>query len=124
MDEFRNRSFLRHAAVYGMGTLVLQAASVVLPLCTRYLTPADYGVLEILSRTGQVIAIFLMANGIGPASLSMIGRLVAERFGPEVRYQCEYVDRIPQEPSGKYRFCISKVERPFPYGLNSPARDG
>ncbi len=46
-------------------------------------------------------------------SLSMIGRLVAERFGPEVRYQCEYVDRIPQEPSGKYRFCISNVKSPF-----------
>lgn len=49
----------------------------------------------------------------GPASLDTIGRLVAERFGPEVRYECEYVDRIPQEPSGKYRFCISKVKNPF-----------
>jgi phenylacetate-CoA ligase len=45
----------------------------------------------------------------GPRSLETIGALVTERFGPSTRYECEFVDRIPQEPSGKYRFCISKV---------------
>ncbi len=49
----------------------------------------------------------------GPASLERIRSLVAERFGPKVRYECEYVDRIPQEPSGKYRFCVSNVPNPF-----------
>jgi phenylacetate-CoA ligase len=53
------------------------------------------------------------APEFGERSLETIRRLVVERFGPEVRYQCEYVDRIPQEPSGKYRFCISKVKNPF-----------
>ncbi|MBU4272656.1 MAG: phenylacetate--CoA ligase family protein [Planctomycetes bacterium] len=59
--------------------------------------------------------VFRIVKGpdFGPASLETIGRLVAERFGPEVRYQCEFVDHIPQEPSGKYRFCISKVKNPF-----------
>ena len=33
-----------------------------------------------------------------------------------VRYECEFVDRIPQEPSGKYRFCISKVENAWRKG--------
>jgi phenylacetate-CoA ligase len=47
----------------------------------------------------------------GQQSLDRIRELVAERFGPEVRYECEFVDHIPQEPSGKYRFCISKVEK-------------
>jgi phenylacetate-CoA ligase len=28
-----------------------------------------------------------------------------------VRFEIELVDAIPQEPSGKYRFCISKVAR-------------
>ena len=28
-----------------------------------------------------------------------------------MRYEVELVDAIPQEPSGKYRFCISKVAR-------------
>lgn len=49
----------------------------------------------------------------GETSLATIARLVAERFGPGVRYECEFVDRIPQEPSGKYRFCISKVKKRF-----------
>jgi phenylacetate-CoA ligase len=49
----------------------------------------------------------------GPASLERIRNLVYERFGPEAGYQCEFVDRIPQEPSGKYRFCISRVENLF-----------
>jgi phenylacetate-CoA ligase len=46
-------------------------------------------------------------------SLQVIRELVAERFGPEVRYECEFVDRIGRERSGKYRFCISKVASPF-----------
>jgi phenylacetate-CoA ligase len=47
----------------------------------------------------------------GQQSQNRIRDLVAERFGSEVRHRCEFVDRIPQEPSGKYRFCISKVEK-------------
>lgn len=36
-------------------------------------------------------------------------RLVRERFGPNTHYDLEFVDEIPQETSGKYRFCISHV---------------
>jgi phenylacetate-CoA ligase len=39
--------------------------------------------------------------------------LALERFGPRVNFKCEYVDHIPQEANGKYRFCISKVRNPF-----------
>jgi phenylacetate-CoA ligase len=53
----------------------------------------------------------------GPESLRRIEALVHERFGPEVFYECEYVAQIPQEPSGKYRFCISKVPNPFTQSL-------
>ena len=49
----------------------------------------------------------------GQRSLERLAEMVRERFGPETQYECEYVDRIPQEPSGKYRFCISKVPNPF-----------
>jgi phenylacetate-CoA ligase len=49
----------------------------------------------------------------GPQSDQRIAELVAERFGPEVTFTREFVDRIPQEPSGKYRFCISKVPNAF-----------
>jgi phenylacetate-CoA ligase len=46
------------------------------------------------------------------ASECRIGELVTTFFGPNVEYRCEFVDRIPQEPSGKYRFCISHVHSP------------
>jgi phenylacetate-CoA ligase len=49
----------------------------------------------------------------GPHSLEQMRALVVERFGPDVAWECQYVERIPQEPSGKYRFCISKVPNPF-----------
>jgi phenylacetate-CoA ligase len=49
----------------------------------------------------------------GPASLERVAEVVAERFGPTTRYACEYVESIPQEPTGKYRFCISNVPSPF-----------
>ncbi|HEY1376890.1 MAG TPA: phenylacetate--CoA ligase family protein [Gemmataceae bacterium] len=48
----------------------------------------------------------------GPASERKLAELVAERFGKNVRYALEFVDLIPQEPSGKYRFCISHVPHP------------
>jgi phenylacetate-CoA ligase len=49
----------------------------------------------------------------GPASLRRLDELVGERFGNGVAHECEFVERIPQEPSGKYRFCISRVPGPF-----------
>jgi O-antigen/teichoic acid export membrane protein len=66
-----SRSFLSNAAIYGLGTLLLQMANVVLlPLYTRYLSPADFGTLEILNRTGQIIGIFFMVNGIVSATFT------------------------------------------------------
>jgi phenylacetate-CoA ligase len=49
----------------------------------------------------------------GPASDARLKLLVEERFGPDVSFVTEFVDRIPQEPSGKYRFCISRVPNAF-----------
>jgi phenylacetate-CoA ligase len=46
-------------------------------------------------------------------SQNKIRDLVEERFGPQATFACDFVDRIPQERSGKYRFCISHVENPF-----------
>lgn len=47
----------------------------------------------------------------GDESRRKIAALVEETFGPSVRVEVELVDAITQEPSGKYRFCISKVAR-------------
>lgn len=53
------------------------------------------------------------ADDFGPESFETIQALVTKHFGPESRHQCEFVDNIPREPSGKFRFCISKVAKPF-----------
>jgi phenylacetate-CoA ligase len=50
-------------------------------------------------------------DAFGDNSRKKIAALVAETFGQGVRFEIELVDAIPQEPSGKYRFCISKVAR-------------
>jgi len=70
--------------------------------------------LQIVQETVQRF-VFRIVRGpeFGPDSLRRIGELVAERFGPDVAFECEYVDAIPQEASGKYRFCISHVENPY-----------
>lgn len=39
-----------------------------------------------------------------------IARLVATRFGSSMRHDVEYVDSIQSETSGKYRFCVSKLD--------------
>ena len=48
----------RHTVIYGLGMLMSKAvAFVMLPIYTRYLTPADYGVMELIEMTLDVIAI-------------------------------------------------------------------
>ena len=46
-------------------------------------------------------------------SLEVLAEQVENHFGAGTRYTTVYLDTIPQEPSGKYRFCISKVRRCF-----------
>ncbi|WP_306549709.1 phenylacetate--CoA ligase family protein [Desulfobulbus sp.] len=46
-------------------------------------------------------------------TVSDIDQLARERFGDQMAWQVEYVASIQSELSGKYRFCISKIENPF-----------
>ena len=56
----------KHAVVYALGVIIGKVASfVMLPIYTRYLTPADYGTLELLEMTTDVVG---MIAGIGLAS--------------------------------------------------------
>jgi O-antigen/teichoic acid export membrane protein len=44
--------FFKHSSIYGIGAIVGQAVGfLLLPLYTRYLTPADYGVATIIDLT-------------------------------------------------------------------------
>jgi O-antigen/teichoic acid export membrane protein len=52
----RMKELLRHSALYGLGNLVARIVGVLLlPLYTRYLTPADYGLIETLVALSAVL---------------------------------------------------------------------
>lgn len=69
--NMNDRSFLKHAAVYGLAGLLVQAGGfVLLPLYTSYLTPSDYGVLEILGRMAETMGTILMFGGFRQALLT------------------------------------------------------
>lgn len=68
--------------------------------------------VQIVQESVAHLVIRMVADdGFGDASRRKVAGLVRETFGPGVRFDLELVDAIPQEPSGKYRFCISKVAR-------------
>ena len=53
----------RHTLIYAAGIMLSRALSVImLPIYTRYLTPADYGVMELIGMTLEVISIFAGAQ--------------------------------------------------------------
>jgi O-antigen/teichoic acid export membrane protein len=63
----KTKSFGKQSAIYAAGIIVGKLASfIMLPVYTRYLTPADYGVLELLSMTIDVIGM-IAGVGIGSA---------------------------------------------------------
>lgn len=49
----------------------------------------------------------------GPATTRHIERLVRERFGEEMSHECEWLERIEPEASGKFRFCVSRLADPI-----------
>ena len=64
-------SFLGNAVVFGLGGLATQLVSaVLLPLYTYYLTPADFGVLDLLQRTGSIVVLLLLGQGIRMATFA------------------------------------------------------
>src|SRR5262245_31447832 len=65
------QGFVKHAAAYGLASLLLQAAGVILlPLYTRCLRPADYGVLEVVGRLAETVAPLLLFGGFRQALLT------------------------------------------------------
>jgi len=61
------------------------------------------------------LLIFNIVKGaeFNSASEDRLAALVQERFGAKMAYRLREVTHIPQEASGKYRFCISKVKHEF-----------
>lgn len=66
--------------------------------------------IQIVQETVRRFLFRIVADdGFDESSHRRLRELVTERFSKDAEYRCEFVDVIPQEPSGKYRFCISHV---------------
>jgi len=66
--------------------------------------------IQIVQETVDYFVFRLVAGpAFDRAGRKRLAELVRERFGPAATFTCELVSAIPQEPSGKYRFCISHV---------------
>ncbi|GHT32761.1 hypothetical protein FACS1894214_4700 [Planctomycetales bacterium] len=62
--------FLKHTLIFGIGGTLAQIAPLILfPLYTNYLTPADYGILDVITRVSEVINVTLMIGGIRLAAI-------------------------------------------------------
>jgi O-antigen/teichoic acid export membrane protein len=54
------KTIIKHTAIYSSSDLLAKAVGFfLLPIYTRYLSPADYGILELLSVTLSIIIIFI-----------------------------------------------------------------
>ncbi len=59
------RDLLKHSGVYGLGHVLARLASVLLlPVYTRFLRPADYGILAILDLSVALLAIVLASGTV------------------------------------------------------------
>jgi O-antigen/teichoic acid export membrane protein len=62
------QAFLKHAAVYGVANVLLQAGNFIfIPLYLRCLSPAEYGLLEVLSRLAETAGVCLLLVGLNQA---------------------------------------------------------
>ncbi len=77
------------------------------------LVPGVAQIQIVQEQLRQFLFRVVRGNDWSPASERKLAALVDERFGKNVRYVIDFVDAIPQEPSGKYRFCISHVPHPI-----------
>jgi phenylacetate-CoA ligase len=64
-------------------------------------------------RENHIILRIVKSDNYKDETAIKIRALFIERFGLAMSYELEYLNMIPQEASGKYRFCISKMENPF-----------
>ena len=76
--------------------------------------------VQIVQETVTHLRVRMVRDPVFDAeSERQVRQLVLDTFGPTMRYDLEFVDLIPQEPSGKYRFCVSKVAAEFVRGLSA-----
>jgi len=77
------------------------------------------GQLQIIQDQRDHITLRVVKGaGFDERSVQQAAGLVRTRFGDSMRHTIEFVPAIAQEPSGKYRFCISKIPNPLEIGVD------
>lgn len=67
----KNKSVLGDVFTYGFASIMTRAITFfLLPLYTQYLTPAEYGVLDLVTQIGTVINTVMMFGGMGAATMT------------------------------------------------------
>jgi phenylacetate-CoA ligase len=73
----------------------------------------DVGQLQIIQDEADHLTLKIRRSSAFPESdrerLDRLTRTLREIFRGSMRYTVEFVDVIPHEPSGKYRFCVNRV---------------
>jgi phenylacetate-CoA ligase len=86
---------------------------------TIYLVANAPGVAQaqiVQEREKEITLRIVKGEGFGPETLSFLAKQIPAFFGDGMRYSLEYCDLIPVEPSGKYRFSISKLDPGLLFG--------
>jgi len=66
--------------------------------------------VQIVQETREFLRIRMVrSEQFGEQTYGDVRNLFTDTFGDEMKYELDLVDAIPQEASGKYRFCISQV---------------
>jgi len=66
--------------------------------------------IQIVQEQVDLLTLHIVKEDIfGTHSQEKIAHLVKEFFGEKMRYRFVFMNKIPQEASGKYRFSICKV---------------
>ena len=67
--------------------------------------------MQIVQEKNDMLTLNIVKDdNFGTESAERIACLIREFFGEKMRFRCEFMQQIPQEPSGKYRFTICKVD--------------
>src|ERR1700732_3479965 len=76
---FRLQEMIKGTGAYSIAMLARRAVSIVmLPIYTRLLTPADYGILELLDLTATIISLFVGLR-IGQALFYYYARATSDK---------------------------------------------
>jgi O-antigen/teichoic acid export membrane protein len=66
-----HRRFFKHTLIFGIGGILVQIVPfILLPLYTNYLTPSEYGILEVIAMASEIITTVFLVGGIRLAAMT------------------------------------------------------